>query len=79
MWIEKKSHYNSRVSLHEAPTKNYGKSYRKRTIYATFQGLTFPIETVAHTLVPFFEVDFRLPVLSASFLRRFRVKEETQG
>ena len=22
MWIEKKSHYNSRVSLHEAPTKN---------------------------------------------------------
>ena len=21
-WIEKKSHYNSRVSLHEAPTKN---------------------------------------------------------
>ena len=21
MWIEKKSHYNSRVSLHEAPTK----------------------------------------------------------
>ena len=23
VWIEKKSHYNSRVSLHEAPTKNY--------------------------------------------------------
>ena len=22
VWIEKKSHYNSRVSLHEAPTKN---------------------------------------------------------
>ena len=21
LWIEKKSHYNSRVSLHEAPTK----------------------------------------------------------
>ena len=24
VWIEKKSHYNSRVSLHEAPTKNAG-------------------------------------------------------
>ena len=24
VWIEKKSHYNSRVSLHEAPTKNKG-------------------------------------------------------
>ena len=24
VWIEKKSHYNSRVSLHEAPTKNIG-------------------------------------------------------
>ena len=23
VWIEKKSHYNSRVSLHEAPTKNH--------------------------------------------------------
>ena len=22
VWIEKKSHYNSRVSFHEAPTKN---------------------------------------------------------
>ena len=22
VWIEKKSHYNSRVSLHEAPTKS---------------------------------------------------------
>ena len=28
VWIEK-SHYNSRVSLHEAPTKNqYSKQYR---------------------------------------------------
>ena len=25
VWIEKKSHYNSRVSLHEAPTKNQKK------------------------------------------------------
>ena len=24
VWIEKKSHYNSRVSLHEAPTKKSG-------------------------------------------------------
>ena len=24
VWVEKKSHYNSRVSLHEAPTKNIG-------------------------------------------------------
>ena len=24
VWIEKKSHYNSRVSLHEAPAKNEG-------------------------------------------------------
>ena len=26
VWIEKKSHYNSRVSLHEAPTKNSKRS-----------------------------------------------------
>ena len=26
VWIEKKSHYNSRVSRHEAPTKNCGYS-----------------------------------------------------
>ena len=25
VWIEQKSHYNSRVSLHEAPTKNWSK------------------------------------------------------
>ena len=32
VWIGKKSHYNSRVSLHEAPTKNQARrfdSYRK--------------------------------------------------
>ena len=27
VWIEKKSHYNSRVSLHEARTKNTGNKF----------------------------------------------------
>ena len=27
--VDQKSHYNSRVSLHEAPTKNAGLSYQK--------------------------------------------------
>ena len=32
VWIEKKkSHYNSRVSLHEAPTKNGRHSYNRRS------------------------------------------------
>ena len=32
VWIEKKSHYNSRVSLHEAPTKNYCNISQCRTL-----------------------------------------------
>ena len=31
-WIEKKSHYNSRVSLHEAPTKNRNFNKKNRFI-----------------------------------------------
>ena len=30
VWIEKKKHYNSRVSLHEAPTKNIHKNKLKK-------------------------------------------------
>ena len=29
VWIEKKSHYNSRVSLHEAPTKKISEKNEK--------------------------------------------------
>ena len=32
VWIEKKSHYNSRVSLHEAPTKNMHKTQKRMTV-----------------------------------------------
>ena len=36
VWIEKKSHYNSRVSLHEAPTKKNSTSSRFYTTYVYF-------------------------------------------
>ena len=32
VWIEKKSHYKSRVSLHEAPTKNTAETRRWKTL-----------------------------------------------
>ena len=37
VWIEKKSHYNSRVSLHEAPTKKFERLIMPKN----FKGETF--------------------------------------
>ena len=49
VWIEKKkkkkSHYNSRVSLHEAPTKNVGSS----NLIAAANSLTFSDYLFLHT------------------------------
>ena len=41
VWIEKKSHYNSRVSLHEAPTKTLNAKVDTRS---TKLGMIFEIE-----------------------------------
>ena len=46
VWIEKKSHYNSRVSLHEAPTKKYFTDKRILCKLQILKGLSTAVLTL---------------------------------
>ena len=54
MWIEKKNHYDSRVSLHEAPTKNITMNIRKLTKVIEIDLLNQLICYVEHIVVFYF-------------------------